>query len=99
MEILAETPMRFENSYAMEPPAEGERMIPWRADNPAIGALAGTFVIAGDTIMSLFGSEDRQFAGSEHLILIDAHRYQSRGMFTNVGRVISAWAVELRRES
>jgi hypothetical protein len=99
MEILAEPPVRFQNNYHIAPPRGDTNILAWRSQNPGIGVLNGRFVVAGDTIMSLFRSEDGTFAGSEHLTRIDSDRYHARGVFGASGEVVSSWSMELIRQS
>jgi hypothetical protein len=99
IEILAEHPIRFQNSYKIAAPRGNTNIIPWRSQNPAVGVLDGAFVVAGDTIMSLFRSEDGKFLGSEHLTRMAADRYEARGMLGASGDVISSWSMELIRQS
>jgi hypothetical protein len=99
MEILVEPPVRFQNNYEVAAPRGDTNIVPWRSQNPAVGVLDGTFVVAGDTIMSLFRSEDGRFAGSEHLTRLAPDRYQACGVFGASGKVISSWSIELVRQS
>jgi hypothetical protein len=99
IEILGEPPVRFQNSYEVASRCGDTNIIPWRSRNPDVGVLNGTFVVAGDTIMSLFRSEDGRFAGSEHLTRLASDRYLANGLFMASGEVISSWSMELIRQS
>jgi hypothetical protein len=99
MEILGESPLRFQNAYRIAAPGADARVIPWHSENPAIGVLAGVFFVAGDTIMSSFQSHDGQFVGSEHMTQLAPDRYQARGLFLRSGAVVSAWLMELMRNA
>ena len=98
MEILGQPPLRFQNTYRIAAPRGDARVIPWDSENPAIGALAGMFFVAGDTIMSSFQSRDGRFVGSEHMRQLASDRYQARGLFLASGAVVSAWSMELVRK-
>jgi hypothetical protein len=99
MEIRGEPPLRFRNIYRIAAPSAAARVIPWQSENPAIGALAGVFVVVGDTIMSSFRSSDGAALGSEHMTYLAPDRYQARRLFLASGAVVSAWSMELARQA
>ena len=99
MEICGEPPLRFRNSYRIAAPRGDARAVPWQSENPALGALAGVFVVLGDTIMSSFQSSDGVSVGSEAMRHLAPDRYQAQGLFLRSGALVSAWSMELVRQA
>jgi hypothetical protein len=99
MEIVAEPPVRFQNTYRIAVPPPGARVVPWQSENPAIGVFEGVFVVADDAIMSSFRSANGTAVGSEHLTWLAPDRYQARGLFLTSGEVVSAWSMALIRQA
>ena len=99
MEILGDPPRRFQNTYRIPAPGAAARVIPWHSENPAVGALAGVFVVVGDTIMSSFRSSDGAALGSEHMTQLAPDRYHACGLFLASGAVVSAWSMDLVRQA
>lgn len=85
------------NSYWIRPFTESEGFTTWRSENPALGSLEGSFSVVGDTILSIYRSEDGSVTGTESLRRVRRDRYQVRGAL--VGRIgrLSSWAVTLTR--
>jgi hypothetical protein len=69
----------------------------WTALNPAIGALRGRFVIAGDTILSFYASPTGRFRGFESIQQRNSTRYNVRGGLLEEDKLLSTWALELTR--
>jgi len=51
----------------------------WTSSNNALGKLTGKFVRVGDTILSLFRSEDSEYTGTEYLLRISSISYRKLG--------------------
>jgi len=85
------------NRYDIEPWSEGARSTHWTALNPAIGALRGRFILAGDAILSLYASPTGRHRGMECIQQRDPSRYSVRGSLLEEDKVISTWALELTR--
>ena len=83
------------NRYEIEPFAPGARSTHWTSHNPAIGALRGRFVIAGDAILSFYASPTGRYRGFESLKRISGKSYSARGAMLDEDKVISTWALEL----
>ena len=99
MEIGGAPPLRFRNNYRIAAPCGEARIVPWQSDNPALGTLAGVFVVLGDTIMSSFQSSEGASVGSEAMRQLAPDRYQANGVFLASGAVVSAWSMELIRKA
>jgi hypothetical protein len=83
------------NRYDIEPFAPASRSTHWTSVNPAIGALRGRFVLAGDTILSFYASPTGRYRGYESLMQASETRYAARGALLEDDKVISTWALEL----
>ncbi len=83
------------NRYEIEPFAEGGRSTHWTSSNPAVGALRGRFVLAGDAILSFYSSPTGRYRGFESLKQETERLYSARGAMLDEDKVISTWALEL----
>ncbi len=83
------------NRYEIEPFIEGARSTHWTSTNPAIGALRGRFVLAGDTILSFYASPTGRYRGFESLKKMSDKAYSARGAMLDEDKVMSTWALEL----
>ena len=83
------------NRYEIEPLQPGARSTHWNSINPAIGALRGRFVLAGDAILSSYASPTGRYRGFECLKRETASKYSVRGAMLDEDKVISTWALEL----
>ena len=94
--MKGDRPSLHHNRYEIEPFAPGARSTHWTSTNPAVGALRGRFVLAGDAILSFYSSPTGRYRGFECLQQRDADRYFARGTFLDEDKVLSAWAFELK---
>lgn len=85
------------NSYWIRPFREAEGFTTWRSENPALGPLEGSFSVVGDTILSVYRSEDGDVTGTESLRRVRGDRYEVRGTLVGRGGRLSSWAVTLTR--
>lgn len=97
MELKLETPIRFFNKYSILPMPIGKDYTKWTSENPALGKLIGKFMIVGDTILSVYISENGIYSGSESLFRIDENKYLNRGFAFNGENKLSSWEVTLER--
>ena len=97
LRVRGERPALHHNRYDIEPFLPGARSTHWSSNNPAIGALRGRFVLAGDTILSFYASPTGRYRGFESLTQVDESHYAARGALLEEDKVISTWAVELSR--
>ncbi|MBE7415800.1 MAG: hypothetical protein HS130_11465 [Deltaproteobacteria bacterium] len=91
-------PMEIENNYEIRP-FEGRDHTGWTSMNPALGRLAGLFVIVDDTIVSTISSEDGQFSGIECLQKVTDYHYRTRGFIFKGDEKVSSWAADLVRRT
>ena len=85
------------NRYEIVPFSPGARSTHWTALNPAIGALRGRFVVAGDAILSFYASPTGRYRGFESIQQRDRVRYSVRGGLLEEDKLLSSWALELTR--
>jgi hypothetical protein len=85
------------NRYEIVPFSPGARSTHWSSQSPALGALRGRFVIAGDAILSMYASPTGRFRGFESIQQRDEARYGVRGTLLEEDKVLSTWALELAR--
>ncbi|MDI9570202.1 MAG: hypothetical protein QM278_05645 [Pseudomonadota bacterium] len=69
----------------------------WSSENPALGRLAGRFVLVDDSILSSCVSTDGSVQGVECLKMIEDDLYWHRGCLFQGDKKLSSWAVDLRR--
>jgi len=97
MRVLAEMPIELRNIYKITPFEESTDTTKWTSENPALGKLVGNFIIVGDSILSLYRTEDNKFTGTEYLKKVDDNLYLNRGVLMKGNTKVSSWAVELRK--
>jgi hypothetical protein len=97
LRVKGERPALHHNRYEIEPFSPGARSTHWSSSNPAIGALRGRFVLAGDTILSFYASPTGRYRGFESIKQMDEGHYAARGALLEEDKVISTWALELTR--
>lgn len=85
------------NRYEITPFSPGARSTHWTSTNPAVGALRGRFVLAGDAILSLYESATVRYRGFECLLQREPGRYGVRGTLLEEDKVLSTWSLELTR--
>lgn len=85
------------NRYEISPFENGKDDTSWFSINPVLGHLMGHMVIAGDSILSSFSSEDNIFKGFEFLLQVETDTYINRGVLFREGERYSTWLVTLRR--
>lgn len=83
------------NRYEIEPFAPGARSTHWTSTNPAIGALRGRFVVAGDAILSFCSSPTGRYRGFESIRHAGEKRYEAHGAMLDEDKVIATWALQL----
>jgi hypothetical protein len=97
MKVFFDEPVAFATRYEIEPFGTGKTSTHWKSSNRLLGNLKGYFVIVGDSILSLFRSEDGRYSGTEWLLMVDEGTYQSRRVLLDGDKTLSSWAMELRK--
>jgi hypothetical protein len=97
LRILLENPIEFQSDYKIVPFGPDKDFTTWTSLNPALGRLAGKFVIVDDSILSFFQSEDGQYTGFEYLRKLDESTYTNRGALFQGAQKGSSWIAELRK--
>ncbi len=97
MKVFFDEPVAIANRYEIEPFGTGKTSTRWKSSNRIFGNLKGHFVILGDSILSLFRSEDGRYSGTEWLQMVGEGIYRSRRVLLDGDRTLSSWAMELRK--
>lgn len=95
LRLSGERPALQHSRYDIEPFSHGARSTHWTSASPALGALRGRFVLAGDAILSFYESATGRYRGFECLLRRDERRYSVRGTLLEEDKVMSTWALEL----
>lgn len=96
MKVFFDEPVAIAHRYEIDPFGAGKTSTRWKSCNRILGNLAGHFVIAGDSILSLFRSESGRYSGAEWLQMVGEGAYRSRRVLLDGDRTLSSWAMELR---
>ncbi|MBP1732590.1 MAG: hypothetical protein H6Q55_3019 [Deltaproteobacteria bacterium] len=97
LRLLRAHPVEFQNRYEIVPFEEGKDYTTWKSQNPVIGTLIGKIVVIDDSLISVYESEDRLYAGSEYLLQVSETVYRNRGFAFKEDERISSWAVQLTK--
>ena len=97
LKIFFDEPVAIANRYEIEPFGPGKNSTSWKAANRILGNLSGRLVVVGDSILSLFRSEDGRYSGTEWLQMVGEGTYRSRRVLLDCDRVFSSWSMELRK--
>jgi hypothetical protein len=95
LRVKGERPALHHNRYEIEPFSPGARSTHWTSSNPAVGALRGRFVLAGDAILSFYASPTGRYRGFECLLQRTEKSYSAHGALLEEDKVVSTWALEL----
>lgn len=99
LRLRRDPPQEWENLYEIDPFVEGRESASWRAQDPALGDLNGTFAVVGDTILSSFTGGGSRLVGVEFLLQESEGLYHVRGFLAHDGVVISRWSGTLTRKN
>lgn len=83
------------NRQVFSPPAPGQTVIPFIAQNPRLGRLEGRYTLVDDAILSHYLSQDGPYSGVETLLQQTHDTYLARGALYDGAQLIAAWAVRL----
>jgi hypothetical protein len=100
VKVLGSPSIEFVNAYSIatgDPGAIGSQTLKWNADNASLGKLRGTFSVVGSCIFSVYGCDDSQYHGAEHLEQLDATHYRSSGLLLLEDRLLTSWQLALTR--
>ncbi|MDH3319895.1 MAG: hypothetical protein OEO84_09430 [Betaproteobacteria bacterium] len=96
LRVKSVPPKEHHNRYEIVPFSPGSNATHWSAENAALGALNGRFVIAGDAILSFYASGTGRYRGFESMQQKDAKHYLVRGAMLDHDKVVSTWVLELQ---
>lgn len=89
-------PAEHKTLYEIQPFASGNFATAWSSRSATLGTLRGRFLVVGDAILSAYESATARYRGQDTILRRDERHYSARGALFDGGRLISAWAVELR---
>ena len=95
--VRSNPPKEQRNRTEVVPFSQGSNATHWSSESQALGSLNGRFVVAGDAILSFYASGTGRFRGFECMQQKDAKHYHVRGAMLEGDKVISTWALELKR--
>jgi len=82
--------------YEIQPLAQGAFATQWTSKSASLGTLHGRFIVVGDAILSAYESATGRYRGQDTILRRDDRHYSARGALLDGGKILSAWAVELR---
>ena len=97
MKISGSQDIAFSNYYEIVPFHDGRDVTFWTSENDALGKLSGQFVLVGDTILSLYRSENAQYSGAEYLLRVSEINYRTWGTLFSGRDKLSSWTMRLKR--
>jgi hypothetical protein len=97
MKVFFDEPVAVADLCEIEPFEKGRNSTGWTSRNRILGSLKGRLVLVGDSILSLFMSEDGRYSGTEWLHMAGGRTYRNRGVLFDGDRVLSSWAMEVRK--
>jgi hypothetical protein len=97
MRIVGNEKTAFGNDYRITPFCEDRDFTVWHCDSDVLGKLSGRFVHVGDSILSLYRSDDSQYAGTEYWLRISGILYRNRGTLFHGNDKLSSWMIRLNR--
>ncbi len=95
LEVRKKNPVRYTNDYKIYPSTD-KTTLSWTSYNPTFGTLNGTYEIVGESIISLYQSEDGVYSGTEVLTWKDDFTYYNVGVAFCNGKKMSSWTATLK---
>ena len=95
LRVKGDRPALHHNRYEIEPWTPGAMSTHWTSVNPAIGALRGRFILAGDAILSFYASPTGKYRGYECIQSRGNGTYSVRGAMMDEDKLLSSWSLEL----
>jgi hypothetical protein len=96
LRVKSVPPKEHHNRYEIVPFSPGSNATHWSAENAALGALNGRFVIAGDAILSFYASGTGRNRGFASMQQKEVRHILVRGARLDHDKVISTWALDLQ---
>ena len=97
MRIAGNEGTSFRNEYRIAPFIGERDFTGWSADHDVLGKLTGRLILVGDAIVSLYRSEDSEYAGTESWLRISSILYRNWGTLFRGSDKLSSWMVRLNR--
>lgn len=96
-ELQNMTKTHIQSKYKVTPVSKDSEFTFWESEHPDLGTLLGRVMVVGNTIMSMYQSESRLYAGTEVLEKINDNKYHARGFNFNGDEKLSSWNITLER--
>ncbi len=96
LRTAASPPAEHRSVYEIQPMAPGNFATPWTSKSASFGTLHGRFIVAGDAILSAYESTTGRYRGQDTILRRDERSYSARGALLDGGKLVSAWAIELK---
>ena len=96
LRTLTAQPVEHRTVYEIQPMAPGNFATPWSSKSASFGTLHGRFIVVGDAILSAYESATGRYRGQDTILQRDERHYSARGALFDGGKLLSAWAFELR---
>lgn len=97
IDIGRENQITIRNNYNIVPFKDGQDFTKWTSMNPKLGKMNGNFIIAGETILSIYNTENEEYIGTESMMKINNRKYRSSGTLLKDNKKVSSWWVDLKR--
>lgn len=97
MELASQPPVRFENTYEIEPLEAGMETTIWETEHASLGLMMGTLAVVDEALILSYVAEGGHYTGNETLQRLDADHYRSWGVLWQGDQKISSWSATLER--
>jgi hypothetical protein len=98
LKVLGSPPVEFVSAYRIQPAWRESGTMRWTSEDATLGALAGTYTVVGDSIVSVYRCDLSGYHGTEALTQLDEETYRSTGVLLLADRCLSSWHMILRRD-
>jgi len=89
--------VEIKSSYNVMPFEKDKDYTIWICDNKPVGRLVGKLVLADSSIISMYYSENLEYAGVEIIKMGNKDTYKSAGYLFKGPKKIWSWSVEMKR--
>jgi len=97
MELAIPSTQPIYNRYEIIPFESDKDSTSFTSLNPALGKIHGKFIIVGDTIISIYNTNDMTFRGTEFISKVNDDLYYAKGVLLHNDQKISSWDMKLTR--
>jgi|SRR5208283_265149 len=90
--------VEIKNNYNIMPFEKGADYTIWISDNKPLGRIVGKLILAGNSIIFMYYSENLEYAGVEIMKMVNKDTYKAAGHLFKGNKKISTWSVEMKRK-